>query len=235
MQPELVPIPAAGGGAIPTHFGKPRGSGPAVIVIGSIFGLDDEMRDMVDAYAAAGYNAVAPDLFWRTRPGPLKHDDPDQRALALDRYERFDVESGLADIESILEYLRKQPGWTGRYGVAGYCFGGRYALLAAARLGAAAAVSFHGSLMGRHLDEVDRVRCPVSFHFGDNDQSVPLTEIQAIANAFASHENASVCIYPGVGHGFTSPSRKAYDPDVTARSWRDAMATLQTLRDPVTA
>jgi carboxymethylenebutenolidase len=203
-------------------------------VIGSIFGLDPEMCGMVDDYAKAGYRAVAPDLFWRTRPGPLKHDDPEERALALDRYERFDVEAGLADIAAVVDYLRTLPGWTGHYGVVGYCFGGRYAMLAASRLGAEAAVTFHGTLMGLHVDEANRIRCPVSFHFGDSDHSVPMTEIQSLAGAFSSHPNASVCVYPGVAHGFTSPSRKAYDAAVTKRSWRDAMAVLSTLRDSVT-
>src|SRR3546814_4135178 len=46
--------------------GKPRG---AIIVIQEIFGVNPGIRQMCDGWAAEGYLALAPDLFWRMEPG----------------------------------------------------------------------------------------------------------------------------------------------------------------------
>jgi len=102
--------------------------------------------------------------------------------------------------------------------ILGFCFGGRHVLLGAARLGIAAAASFHGAQMGRHLDEVDGITCPVSFHFGATDPIVPIDEVDAIRAAFAGKPNADIGLHGEAGHNFAMPRKDGYHPAVAKES-----------------
>ena len=57
-------------GAFMAYIATPaQANGRALVVIQEIFGVNKVMRDLADAYAAEGYFAVVPDLFWRIQPG----------------------------------------------------------------------------------------------------------------------------------------------------------------------
>ncbi len=133
-------------------------------------------------YAAAGFVVAAPDMFSRTVPGPLGQSEED-RAAARGRLEGFDVAAGMADVRTVIDALRARPDCTGAVAVVGYCFGGEFAYLATTQLGAAAAVSFHGVGIGKHLDQAGRVNVPMSLHFGADDRFVPNSEVDAIEAA----------------------------------------------------
>lgn len=71
-----------------------------------------------------------------------------------------DILQGMRDIEDLVRDLRARRACNDKVGILGFCSGVRYALLGAVRLGIDAAASFHGTAMGQHMDEVDRIRCP---------------------------------------------------------------------------
>jgi carboxymethylenebutenolidase len=178
---------------------------PGILLITAIFGVDQEMRELADAWARDGFLVSVPDIFWRQTPGPTA-----DMTVAFDRYGKFDPVQGMQDIEDLVRDLESRPACNGKIAILGFCFGGRYALLGAARLGIDAAASFHGTLMGQHLHEVNRVTCPVSFHFGDSDPVVPMDEVDAIRQAFAGRANADIGVYPGAGHNFAMPRKDGY-------------------------
>ena len=193
----------------------PRGgaSVPGILIIPSIFGVDEEMQELADAWAADGFLVSAPDIFWRQTPGPTA-----DMGVAFDRYGKFDPVQGMLDIEDLLRELKSRPQCNGKVALLGFCFGGRYALLAAARLGLDAAASFHGANMGGHVDEAAKVTCPVSFHFGDDDPIVPMKEVDAVQAAFAGRANADIGVYRGAGHGFAMPRKDGYHAAVAKES-----------------
>lgn len=186
---------------------------PGILLITAIFGVDQEMRELSDAWANDGFIVSVPDIFWRQTPGPTA-----DMTVAFDRYGKFDPVQGMRDIEDLLADLKSRPRCNGKVAILGFCFGGRYALLGAARLGIAAAAAFHGTLMGQHLDEVDRITCPVSFHFGDADPVAPMDEVNAIRKAFAARPNADIRVYEGVGHNFSMPRKQGYSAAVAQQS-----------------
>src|SRR5215510_3879787 len=65
------------GGEFDCYLALPQGSGPtpAVVLACAIVGVDKDLCDIADEFAAQGYIAAAPDLFWRSVPGPLDHSD----------------------------------------------------------------------------------------------------------------------------------------------------------------
>lgn len=190
------------------YLATPEGTGkaPGILMITAIFGIDDEMQELADAWAADGFVVSVPDIFWRVMPGPTADM---QKAFA--RYEAFDVGQGIKDVEDLMADLRANPRCNGKVAVLGFCFGGRYAHIAAARFGANAAAAFHGTLIGENLDETPNISCPVSYHFGAEDPVVPQDEVAAIRKAYAGHANAEIIVHAGASHNFSMPYKQGYD------------------------
>lgn len=203
---------------------------PAVVIVPSIFGLNDETDRWLADYAAEGFIAAVYDPFWRTDPGTLSVSAEPDRERARARRDAFVAEDGVRDVAAAVAALRGLPDCNGNIAVAGYCFGGRYALIAAARLDVQAAVSFHGIRMGDSLEDARNIRVPVSFHFGDNDHSTPMSEVRAIQAAVQGNSNVELCVYEGVGHSYTWHGHPLHDPEAERTSWDRAMAVLAPLR-----
>ena len=59
-----------GSGSMKAYLAMPAGKPKAgIVVIQEILGVNKDIRAMTDAWAANGYAAIAPDLFWRLKPG----------------------------------------------------------------------------------------------------------------------------------------------------------------------
>lgn len=186
---------------------------PGILVITSIFGIDEEMKALTDAFADDGFLVSVPDIFWRTMPGPVADFE-----TALGRMQTFDFDQGVKDVEDLINDLRAHPRCNGKVAVLGFCFGGRYALVSAARFGVDAAASYHGTDMEKHLDEVSKVSCPVSFHFGDSDPAVPTENAKAVRSAFEGRDNAEITIHEGAAHNFSMPTKPGYHPQAAKES-----------------
>ncbi len=226
---EIIAIATADGGAMPAEIATPAlASGKAIIMVAPIFGVEDGTRDIMDDYAAQGAVVVTPDMFWRTVPGTLGRDG-EARAKAVERSENFDVEQGVKDLADAIAHVKAMPQCNGKVAVFGYCFGGRFAYLAATRLGVDAAVSFHGVAIGQHLDEADNLACPLAIHVGDQDPVVPMDEIAATKAAIGAKPGVEIRVYPGVGHGFTGKGRANYDAFADGESNRAAAALIEAM------
>ena len=226
-----ITIPSADGGAIPAYISMPAVvPAPALVIVAAIMGVDAGARAWADRYAESGFITVAPDFFWRTIPGPLRRDVPEEAAQMKERNKNFDRDACVRDIASVRDYLRALPESNGRWSVAGYCFGGRYTLIAGADLGADAVVGFHPSRMGLELEAAARLMCPASYHFGGADESVTVDVVEAVQSALKPNSRAESFVYPGVKHGFTMKGMPAYDAAVSELSFERAVAVLDGLK-----
>lgn len=186
---------------------------PGLVLVTAIFGIDDEMKALAEAYAEDGFIVSVPDYFWRQTPGPTA-----DRDLAFARMNSYDQKEGIDDIEDVITDLRNHPRCDGKVAVLGYCFGGWIAHVSAARFGINAAGCFHGTQIGNYLDETPGISCPVSFHFGSEDPVVPMEEVEQIRNAYKDHANSEITVYEGVGHNFSMPRNPGYDVDAANSS-----------------
>src|SRR5580765_812972 len=80
---------------------------PAIVLASAIHGVDQDIRDLADTFAARGYIAAAPDLFSRWVPGPLKRDDPRSQPRGQPRLEK--LKDGEQDLADTLAMLKKEP------------------------------------------------------------------------------------------------------------------------------
>ena len=46
----------------------PKGTGPGIILIQEIWGVNQHIRDVADQYAMDGFTVLAPDVFFRQQP-----------------------------------------------------------------------------------------------------------------------------------------------------------------------
>src|SRR5262249_3537327 len=85
-------------GEFDCYLALPEGDykAPAIVLASAIMGVDRDMRELGDEFAAHGYIAAAPDLFWRSLPGPLPREDPRAAERAQPRLEK--VRAGEADM-----------------------------------------------------------------------------------------------------------------------------------------
>lgn len=183
-----------------TPDGETRGG---LVVVQEIFGVTRHIRSVADDFAAQGYHVIAPALFDRVeRNVELSYDGQDAaKGVAIRTQTKMD--DTLADIAAAVEAAKT----AGRVGIVGYCWGGTLAFAAAQRVdGLAAAVGYYGS--GIAALPPDQLRCPVMLHFGDQDKSISLAEVEKIRRA---HPDITIHIYPAQ-HGFNCTDRSSYDP-----------------------
>ena len=173
MNGATISIAAADDSTFKGYLSIPAsGSGPGLILLHEIFGLNQHIRDRADTYAEEGYVVLAPDLFWRIKPGvELGYSEEDFKT-ALTYRDRFDVEQAILDSRDALWALRANRACTGKVGAIGFCLGGLLAYLAAARLPVDAAAAYYGVGIDRHLGEAKSIQCPIALHFGSEDESV---------------------------------------------------------------
>src|ERR1700679_4127292 len=93
---------AIGDGNFSGYLASPAlGQGPGIVVIQEIFGVNKVMRDIADGFAARGFFALVPDLFWRLKPGIELTDQTDAEwQQAFDLLTRFDKDKGVEDIQA---------------------------------------------------------------------------------------------------------------------------------------
>lgn len=188
------------------------GSGPGIVVIQEIFGVNKVMRDIADSFAARGYFALCPDLFWRLEPGVQLTDKSDaewQRAFAL--MNKFNPDSGVADIQATIRFLRGLDGATGRVGAVGYCLGGLLAYLTAARTDADASVGYYGVNIDSKLDEANNIKKPLMLHIAEKDPYVKPDAQQKIVEAFKGNPLVTIHLYPEMDHAFAREGGAHYD------------------------
>ena len=210
------------------YLSKPDGNGPfpGILLITAIFGVDDEMKELADAWAADGFIVSVPDIFFRVLPGPLPVSEFE---TAIGRMHDFDRDQGLEDIEDLINDLKSRPECDGKVGMLGFCFGGRYVHLAAALLGIDAGATFHGTTIGEELGLTEQISCPMSLHFGGVDEAVPLEEVERIQAAYHGKANCEIAVYDGVGHNFAMPQKPGYDEAAAKTSRAAALRTFQSM------
>ncbi|HEU5160237.1 MAG TPA: dienelactone hydrolase family protein [Streptosporangiaceae bacterium] len=169
------------------------GPWPGVVVLHEAFGLTPDIREQADRFAAAGYLALAPDLY--TGEAGLRCVRKAFRDLLSRRGRTWET------IEETRAWLAGRPECTGRVGVIGFCMGGGFALVAAAKYEFAAASVNYG-YVPRRAAEVLAGACPIVASYGKRDlmlrRAAPKLE-RVLADLDVPHD---VKEYPDVGHGF---------------------------------
>jgi len=200
---------------------------PAIVLASAIHGVDKDLRSIADEFASHGYLAAAPDLFWRTTPGPLTREDPRSPPRGQPRLEK--IKTGEQDLKDVLPLLREQPLFNGKVAVIGFCYGGPYAVLGPKRLGYDAGISCHCTQMLDYAGELEGVRQPMCVIWGDKDHLAPPPVLEAYRDLAKRMKNLELDVFPGVEHGYMMKDAKVYDAKTYDFSMQRALAILKGL------
>ncbi len=186
-------------GNIPLVVERGLRPGPALLVVPSIFGVTDELKERLVEATAGGGVAIAIDPFWRTDPGPLPMAEM-PRALA--RMQDYDPVLGALDVERVLACIGDSQMCRGGVVGLGVCFGGRVLWPFAVRGRLEGLAGWHAGGLAA-LVKTGLPRCPVALHFGDRDSSIPLREVDALRRAFRDRDDVDIQVHAGAEHGFS--------------------------------
>src|SRR6478672_9838371 len=202
MSANSIKIRSTDGGEFDCYLTMPAGGdkAPAVVLACAVYGVDKDLRDIADEFAAAGYIAAAPDLFWRTVPGPLPHEDKRCQERSQPRLQR--IKEGERDMADTLAHIRTLPQFNGRAATFGFCYGGPYAILGPKRLGYDAGITCHATQMLDYLPEMEGLAKPVCVIWGDQDIMAPPPVLEAYRAAAARQGNLDLHVFPGVKHSY---------------------------------
>jgi carboxymethylenebutenolidase len=231
MKGTYITVGAKGGGSFKAYLAKPeKGSGPGIVLLQEIFGINPSIRDVADYYAEEGYVVLAPDLFWRLEPGVELSEAEFDKAFAL--YQKFDVAKAVEDITASVAALRAEPACAGKIGALGFCLGGALAYLAAAHCGVDCAVGYYGVGIEKMLDLVPRIKCPLVLHFAAEDKFVSEAAREQVKAAFAGNPSAEIYVYPGVDHAFARPGGHAYNKPAAMMAHSRSIALFRRVMGP---
>ena len=216
-------------GEVPAVLVTPdAGTGPGIVLVQEIFGVNQYVRDVADRLAGEGYVVLAPHMYWRIEDDfVVEATGPDDLPTAMAVAGQHQPEHGIADLGAAIDHLTGRAEVDGPVGIIGFCFGGTMAYLAAAHHDPAGAVSYYGSGVGSNLDLVHRITCPIQFHFGDHDDFLPNADVDALRTATAAMDNVEVLVQPGAGHAFDNHRNPMFaNPEAAAAAWAHTSAFL---------
>ncbi len=221
--PGAVSYPGPDGKMLSGYLALPAGTEPApgVLVIQEWWGLNDHIRDLADRFAAAGYVALAPDLY----DGVTTTEPNEARKLVME----LDMAAAVQEIGAAADFMLAQDAVsTAGVGIVGFCMGGRLALMAARALDTLyAAVPFYGSPLTPA--EAAEVTVPILGLYGSADSGIAEADVRAMEEALQSAGTpVEIVIYPGAQHAFFNDTRpESYDAAASEDAWQRTLDWLE--------
>ncbi len=143
---------------------------PAVVVIQEWWGLNEQIRKVADRFAAAGYQALVPDLYRGS--STLEAEEASHLMNALNF-----GEAAAQDIRGAVQFLKTRAP---KVGVTGFCMGGALTLLALTQTPEAdAGVAWYGCPPLEYID-ASQIKVPLQAHWGTQDEFFKIETIDAL-------------------------------------------------------
>ncbi|PPT06260.1 putative 1: dienelactone hydrolase [Geitlerinema sp. FC II] len=225
---------------IDAYLAQPQGEGsfPGIVVFQEIFGVNAHVRDVTERIAREGYVALAPALYQRLEPGFEVGYSEEELKKGREYKVQTKASELLSDTQASLDYLKRLPNTTDRFGNIGFCFGGHVAYLTATLDDFKAVASFYGAGIatlcpgeenGATIDRTKDISGTVYAFFGTEDPLIPLEEVDRIETALTeqgvSHQ---IFRYEGATHGFFCDRRESYNETVARQAWERVLELYNT-------
>ena len=213
----MVSYSTPGGQEVSGYLATAEGSTKHVVVIQEWWGLNDQIKGVADRFAAAGYNALAPDLY----QGRVT-EDPDEANHLMTGLDW--VGATEQDLRGAVDYLKRSGGTCA---VMGFCMGGALTLLGAVKIpGVDAGVCFYGIPPAEQADPA-AIKIPLQCHFASQDDWCTPEAVDGLASTLEGAGADFELFRYDAQHGFFNErSPEVHDAAAAAQSWERMMAFL---------
>jgi carboxymethylenebutenolidase len=232
---ETIGIQGHNGDVIEAYYARPMTGDrvPGVLVLHHMPGWDEWVKEVTRKFAHHGMAAIAPHLFHRWGPG--NWDDVTAAARAAGGPSDAQV---VGDAQGALDFLRAQPGSSGKVGCIGFCSGGRQTYMVACKIPSLNAavdcwggrvVPAPGDIGEAHpeavIDMTPQMNCPLLGIFGNDDHNPDPAQVNHIEAELKKHgKTYDFHRYDGAGHGFFSWDRPGYRQEQAVDGWKQVFA-----------
>jgi carboxymethylenebutenolidase len=221
-------------GACPVRLFTPEGQGPwpGIVMIPDAGGVRQTFFDMAAKLADSGYAVLLPDVYYRQgdwAPFDMKtaFSDESERNRLFSFIGSITADKWASDAGAYFDYLASRPEVSGtKFGITGYCMGGRAALTIAGLLPdrVAAATSYHGGGLvtdgadSPHL-RADKIQATIYVGGAENDASFTDDHAEQLEKALTAANVEHTIETYAAGHGFAVPDNGSFDADAAERHW----------------
>ena len=221
------------GGEMPCYVARPAGGGPypSLVVVMEAFGLNQNIRNITDRFAAEGFVAISPNLYFRSPDNVVGYDN---LPGAIKLMQSLTDDQIVADMTAAIDYVKTLKEAKPKFGTTGFCMGGRIAFLTAVHNpDVYAAAPFYGGGMTRAgqpggkapTDYAANLKGPVLAFFGGKDAFIPVAEVDKFRDALnKAGKPAEVVLYADADHGFMCEERPSFHPERAREAWPKTVA-----------
>ena len=239
--PNITDTVTTADGTCPVHLFTPEGSGPwpGVVMFPDAGGARETFYQMAAKLAGCGYTVLLPDVYYRRgnwAPFDMAtvFDDEKERDRLMFMIGRLTPDKITSDATAFFDYLAARPEVSGeRFGVCGYCMGGRISVMVTGRLPdrVAAAASFHGGGLVTDTPDsphllADRMTATVYVGGAENDASFTADHAEQLDKALTAAGVRHTIEWYQAAHGFAVPDNPPYDAAADERQWTAMTATV---------
>jgi carboxymethylenebutenolidase len=220
-------LKAADGHELQAYVAMPEGTPiGGLVVVQEVFGVNESIRSVADAYAKDGFVAVAPATFDRYERGVDLGYEGEDLKKAFELYGKLKPETALLDVAAAFQEAKAKSGKA--TAVTGFCYGGLMSWLAATRaaelgIQPSCTVGYYAGGVGNFAQE--EPVCPVMLHFGSDDSHIGADQVDAVRTA---HPQVEIHLYEGAKHGFANAWRAEYHPEAAKLARERTLAFLKT-------
>jgi carboxymethylenebutenolidase len=236
LRADTITILGHGGDEIEAYLAIPTDAQAvgSMVVIHHMPGYDEGTKEIARKFAANGYAALVPNLYYREAPGA----SPDDAAATVRNAGGVPDERLVGDVEGAMNHLKALDFTNGQVGVIGYCSGGRQSFLSGCRLPLNAVIDCYGAFVavGRDeppmivkpvIDEAGNLSAPLLGLFGADDTFPSPEQNEALAEALkAAGKDFTFRTFDGAGHAFFASDRPSYRPEAAVEGWEDIFTFL---------
>jgi len=204
---------------MPCYVARPASGGPypGLIVVMEAFGLNSNIKSLTERFAAEGFVAIAPNLYFRQPNNVVGYDN---LPAAIKLMGSLTDDQIVADMTAAINHLKAMKEVKPKFGTTGFCMGGRVAFLTAVRNpDVYATAPFYGGGMTRAgqpggkapTEYAANLKGPVMAFFGGKDAFIPVAEVDKFRDALnQAGKPAEIVLYADADHGFMCDDRPSY-------------------------
>lgn len=238
---KTIEIAVGDGSTMPAYLAQPADGkqAVAVVVAHELFGVNPDIRTVVDDLATAGHLTIAPEFYHRNAPpGHWLARDTEGRRAGFDHLHRLTRDQALADAAAAVDWLESQPGIE-RVAMVGFSAGGHLAYLAACRLPITGVAVLYGGWLPTTdiplsqptptLELTPGILGRLLYLVGEDDALIDADQRTRISDALRQDRvDHEIITYPATEHAFFWPGTASYNQHARQDAWSRILALLAT-------